>query len=89
MINQKINNGFFERKEIARFMKVQLISNFATWWLIYPLLSLLLYHTELKPVMDEGFLNALGYFISDMLISTLFLSLYAQGRFSKANFYRN
>ncbi len=89
MRNQKINNGFFERGDISRFSKVQLASNLVTWWLIYPLLSMLISHAELKPALDEGFRNALGYFISDMLISTLFLSLYAQSRFSKANFYRN
>ena len=89
MRNQKVNKGFFERREISRFFKIQLVSNFVTWWLIYPLLSLLIYHTDLKTALDEGFRSALGYFISDMLISTLFLTLYAQSRFSKANFYRN
>ena len=84
-----IQNGFFERSDMAKFNMYQLASNFVCWNLIYAVLSHFIYHTNLWEVLQKGFWQALGNFLSNLVAASIFLALYARSRVSAANFYRN
>ena len=84
-----IHMGFFEKKDIIRFNNIQLIFNLACWSILYPVLSSFFMHIDLKIAFSQGIWKSIGFYISDLTATTLFLVLYARTRVSEANFYRN
>ena len=83
-----VNNGFLSRNDIFYFNKVQVISNFIVWEIPYTALNILIYGEELSAALGRGFWIALNNSISCMMITSLFLALYAKTRITAANFYR-
>ena len=83
-----INSGFFDRNDILYFDKVQVISNFFIWEIPYPALNFWLRGEELRIALGRGFWIAMNNSISCMMITSLFLALYAKTRMTAANFYR-
>lgn len=84
-----IQNGFFERNDVALFNKIQIISNVVCWIILYPGLNYFIYHASLSAEFWDGFWQALGNILSNLVATTILLALYARSRISAANFYRN
>lgn len=84
-----IHNGFFDRSDVTHFNKVQILSNLICWILLRPLLIHFVYHTNIIQELEKGFWMVMGYFISNSIVATIFLALYARSRVTAANFYRN
>lgn len=83
-----VNKGFFGKNEVFLFDKVQIISNFIIWEIPYTAIKVLIYRENLSAALERGFWIALNNSISCMLITSLFLALYAEARMTAANFYR-
>ena len=84
-----LRNEYFGRKLIYRFFKIQIISTFVCWVIIYPLLNVLMWHKGYLTYLSRGFWQSLGFILSCGIATTLFLMLYARSRFTEANFYRS
>lgn len=84
-----IAQGFFQRKDRTYFNTSQTLCNIIGWTVLFPLLNHFIRHTEIWPLLQMGFWNALSFSLSNSIVTTLFLSLYARTRISAANFYRN
>ena len=87
--NLDVNNGFCNRNDIFYFEKVQMISNFLVWEIPYTALNVLVCREKIAIALYRGFWISLNNSISCMLLTSLFLSLYAKTRMSAANFYRD
>ena len=83
-----VNSGFFDREDIFYFDKVQVLSNFIVWAIPYTVLNIRLNGEGLRTALARGFWIALNNSISCMIITSLFLALYAKTRMTAANFYR-
>ena len=87
--NIDVNNGFCNRNDIFYFEKVQMISNCLVWEIPYTFLNFLVNKEKITIALYRGFWIAMNNSISCMLLTSLFLSLYAKTRMSAANFYRD
>ncbi len=85
----EIKKGVFEKKEMASFNKVQILTNFLIWALAYPALTFFFTRTDLFNTFRMGFYIAVHNIISCTLLSTLFLAVYARTRMTPETFYRN
>lgn len=86
---KELNQGYFPKKDIVQFNSIQTVSNFVVWALFYPLYLWLFKGIGFVEVHTLGLRYALGFSISCLVAGSLFLAIYAQSRFSEANFYRS
>lgn len=84
-----LRQGFFSKKDIIQFNSIQLLSNFIVWSFFYPLYLRMFKGTDFVSMHVMGLRYALGFSISCLVAGSLFLAIYAQSRFSEANFYRS
>ena len=84
-----IKNGFFQRSDVLRFNAAHTLATFVCWVILYPRLSALLMHKEVHQAFIHGVGQAIGMWVTNFVVGTLLLTLYAKSRISAANFYRS
>lgn len=76
----KVSEGVFGKAEIIRFNVYQVIANALAWFLVAPLLDILIYAEPANKVWTQGIVAGVANIVTVAVIGTLLLLAYAKTR---------
>ncbi|WP_088041794.1 ECF-type riboflavin transporter substrate-binding protein [Bacillus sp. EAC] len=82
LVAKKINvqNGEFGRKEMISFNLVQILANAIAWFVIAPVLDILIYSEPVNKVFVQGAVAGVSNIVTVAVLGTILLKMYAKTR---------
>jgi energy-coupling factor transport system substrate-specific component len=76
----RIQDGEFGGKQIVRFNLIQILANAAAWFVIAPVLDILIYAEPADKVFTQGLVAGISNIVTVAVLGTLLLLAYAKTR---------
>lgn len=75
-----IHDGVFGRKELIRFNLAQIVANAIAWFLVAPVLDILIYAEPANKVFTQGLIAGASNIVTVAVIGSLLAIAYAKTR---------
>lgn len=78
--NIKVQNGEFGNKGIIQFNLIQVIANALAWFVVAPVLDILIYSEPVNKVFVQGAVAGISNIVTVAILGTILLTVYAKAR---------
>ncbi|MGN7456313.1 ECF-type riboflavin transporter substrate-binding protein [Paenibacillus pasadenensis] len=83
-----VRDGEFGKKDLIRFNLYQIIANAAAWFVVAPVLDIVIYAEPVNKVFTQGLVAGLSNIVTVAVLGSLLLAAYAKTRTKKGSLTR-